>query len=238
MTMKYTASVLTIGLCLLAGGCGQNFGAHRINGETYLAAGQWDKAAPELEQYLEHRPGEADVRAGLAQAYMRMGDFPRAADHLRLVHTQVPGNEKYTDMLCDALLAAGKNDELYRTLRTEALERQNASDWLRMGNYAMKLGDKDTAQAALLAAAKVDAGRTWKPHVALFDYYRSMGLKREAIDRLRMAAYVAPMEAEVNRRIDSSGVINGPTFPMRPLEWEMTEKPSIFDLPAFLKPAK
>jgi tetratricopeptide (TPR) repeat protein len=151
---------------------------------------------------------------------MNQGRYAEAAEHLRLIHTQSPGNMKYTEMLAEALYQSKQNDELFRLLRSEAVESQNASDWIRLGQYAMKLGDKDTAKTALLSAVKVDGGRTWQPHVALYDYYRSMGQKGEAIERLRMAAFVAPNQPEVNRRIVESGAINGPTFPNMPVEWQ------------------
>ena len=212
-----TAALAT---CLALSACGTPASAYKNEGDRRFEAGQDAAAIESYEQFLDLRPGDEEARFNVAQAYMRSGQPAKAAGHLRVLHTQAPGNGEYTELLAESLLASGRRDELYRLLKSEAVEQQSMADWLRLGNYALKQGDKDTALVALLASAKVDGGRSWEPHIALYDYYRSMGQKPEAIRRLRMAAWVAPMNGEVSKRIKESGEVTGPTFAMRPDEWD------------------
>lgn len=208
-----------IAAALLLAGCNSPE-AYKIQGDTRFDAGQDALAIENYELYLNERPGNEDARYNLAQAYMRSNQPAQAASHMRVLHAQVPGKPQYTELLAESLLASGRRDELYRLLKSEAVEQQTMSDWMRLGQFALRQGDKDTAQVALLQAAKVDAGHSWEPHIALYDYYRSMGQKPEAIRRLRMAAWVAPLNAEVTRRIKESGEITGPSFALRPAEWD------------------
>lgn len=206
--------------CVLGACAGKPASAFREQGDVRMDAGQYALAIENYETYLEQRPGDHQARFNLAKAYMASGEPGKAAANMRIVNTQVPGRSAYTEFLAETLLASGRRDELYRLLKSEALDQQTMGDWLRLGRYALRQGDKDTALVALLASAKVDGGRSWEPHVALYDYYRSMGQKPEAIRRIRMAAWVAPMNAEVQRRVKESGQVTGPTFALRPDEWD------------------
>lgn len=210
----------TLTAALLLTGCSNNPAAYKSKGDTYFDAGQNQIAIENYEEYLNQRAGDEAARYNLSQAYMRINQPAKAADNLRILHTQSPRNGDYTEALAEALLAADRRDELYRLLKSEAVEQQTMEDWLRLGRFALKLGDKDTALVAFLAAAKVDGGKSWQPQIALYDYYRSMGQRPEAVRRLRMAAWVAPMNAEVTKRIAESGEVTGPTFPLRPTEWD------------------
>ncbi len=214
------AAPAALACTLLLAACGTPASSYKNKGDIYFDAGQNQVAIESYEQYLTLRAGDEAARYNLSKAYMRSGDYAKAAEHLRILHTQAPRTPEYTEALADALLAGGRRDELYRLLKSEALEQQTMDDWLRLGRFALRQGDKDTALVALLASAKVDAGRSWQPHVTLYDYYRSMGQRTEAVRRLRMAAWVAPRNPEVTRRISESGAINGPTFPLRPDEWD------------------
>lgn len=226
--MKHATFLLALPL-VLAACSGTPVSAYKDKGDTYFEAGQNQTAIEAYEQYMQLRPGDEAARFNLATAYTRTGEHAKAAEHLRILHTQVPNRPDYTDALAESLLAADRKDELYRLLKSEALEQQTMTDWLRLGRFALRQGDKDTALVALLAAARVDGGRSHEPHIELYDYYRSMGMRPEAVRRLRMAAFVSPRNAEVTRRIAESGEISGPTFPIRPDEWDARA----FDGPSF-----
>lgn len=209
----------TIALAALLASCkSTNTAGYLIDGDLAYSATQWPKAADNYEKYLTTREGDHRVRERLGNAYLNMGEYPKAVHQLRLVHTQVPGNVKVTNALAEALFKAGKNDELYRLLRSEAVESQTEADWMRLGDYAIKLGDKDTAQTAYRSAAKVCAGRSIDPYIALFDYHRSLGQREEATRNLRYAAWVDPNSSKVAERIKLAGVIDGPTFAQMPPE--------------------
>lgn len=202
---------------------GPNAAAFRADGDAAFGATQWARAAEAYEQFLELRPGDNAIRTNLGIAYMNMGDYAKAAHNLRLVYTSSPSNDRVVNLLAESLARGEKLDELFRLLRSEAVDSQQTADWMRLGRYAMRLGDKDIAQTAYLTAAKVDSGQSAEPHLALFDYYRALGNRQEAITRLRYAAYIDPNSHELRKRFEmvSSGndrAVMGPTFPLRPPE--------------------
>jgi tetratricopeptide (TPR) repeat protein len=227
---RLSALALALAVPVLAhlGGCsGPNPAPFRISGDAAFNATQWARAAEAYEQYLEIRPGDSAIRTNLGIAYMNLGDYAKAAQNLRLVYTASPSNDRIVNLLAESLARGEKLDELFRLLRSEAIDSQQTADWMRLGRYAMRLGDKDIAQTAFLTAAKVDAGQSAEPHLALFDYYRAMGNRPEAITRLRYAAYIDPQSHELRKRFDlvsagsgsgSDRAIMGPTFPLRPPE--------------------
>jgi tetratricopeptide (TPR) repeat protein len=220
MNTSRTLLAASLFATLFLSACGTPPSAYKDKGDTYFEAGQNQVAIESYEQYLTLRAGDEAARFNVAKAYTRSNQPEKAAEHLRLLHTQSPRNPEYTEALAQALLDSGRRDELYRLLKSEALEQQTMDDWLRLGRFALRQGDKDTALVALLASAKVDGGRSWQPQVTLYDYYRSMGQRTDAIRRLRMAAWVAPMNPEVTRRMAECGEVTGPTFAMRPAEWD------------------
>jgi tetratricopeptide (TPR) repeat protein len=222
------------GLLLAAGGCAGNFTGHRVNGDHAFDARNWSIASDEYAKYMESRPGDHATRLRWGKSLINQSRFEEAADVLRVLYTQQPGNDAAADALAEALYGAKANDELYRVLRSEAIETQRVSAWMRLGTFAQKLGDRDTAQVSFLSAARVDRGASYGPHLALFEHYKLMGRKSEALERLRMAAYAGPREGAVIRAIEESGVVYGPTFAKRPPEmdlgFEEAQKPVV--LPA------
>jgi len=216
-------AVATLLAVPMVGCSGPNAAGFRAYGDSAFNATQWARAAEQYEQFLELRPGDHAIRTNLGIAYMNLGEYIKAAHNLRLVYTAKPSEDKVVNLLAESLARGEKFDELYRLLRSEAVDSQDTADWMRLGRYAMRLGDKDIAQTAYLSAAKIDAGQNAEPHLALFDYYRAMGNRQEAILRLRYAAYIEPNTSELTKRFNmvSSGsdrAIMGPTFPLRPPE--------------------
>lgn len=207
------AMALSMSACMAPGS-----GAFLSNGNRAYEATKWREAIDQYEKYLELRPGDTQTRLALGKAYLNIGDHASAASNLRIVRSQLPSSEDAVNALAEALFLGEKHDELYRLLRTEAVDEQTTTAWMRLGRYAMRLGDKDTAQQAYLAAAKLDAGRNVEPQLALYDYYRAMGDKNRGIERLRMAAYINPNSSAFQSRAKESGAILGPTFPLRPAE--------------------
>lgn len=207
---------------LLLAGCSGNFAGHRVNGDHAFEARNWTIASDEYAKYMEFRPGDQMTRKRWGQSLLRQERYNEAADVLRVLYSQQPGNDETADLLAEALFGAKRNDELYRMLRSEALEAQRGESWMRLGTFAQKLGDRDTAQVSFLAAAKVTRGTSYQPHLALYEHYKLMGRKGDALDRLRMAAYAGPREGDVLRALETSGVIYGPTFPKRPPEMDLS----------------
>lgn len=230
------APAMIAAITLLAG-CKNpaNPAAYLIDGDNAFEATQWSKATESYEQYLALREGNFRVRQRIGESYLYSGKYAEAAHHLRLVYVQRPGDDKVVDLLAEALYRGDKHDELYRLLRSEAIDSQDLADWMRLGDYAMKLGDKDTAQTAYLSAAKVSGATSTKPYIALFDYYRGLGQKSLAINAIRNAAWVDSTDTKVAERIKLAGLIDGPTLPLMPAEARIGGSANV-DAPAVNKP--
>lgn len=214
-----TTAALLLGAAVVAGGCAQRSLPAVLNsGDANFKGGRFDAAAADYQEYVDRKPGDHTVRVKLGETLLKLDEPTRAAEQLRVAYSQRPGEAAYLDALCDALIAAGQTDELYRLLRTNAADRGTVDDHIRLGRYAMKLGDADTARVALLAAARVDRGTTPAPYVALTDFYLSINDTANATRRLRMAYFIDPEAGIVMERLRRMNVIVGPTFGLVPDE--------------------
>jgi tetratricopeptide (TPR) repeat protein len=242
--MKVVAHALIVATLTLAGlalpGCRTpNPQAFLTDGDLAFDATQYVNAAESYEQYLALREGDWRVRRRLAQSYLWSGDYDNAVKHARLIYTQRPGDDQAADLLAEALFKAERPDELFRVLRSEAQDSQQMVDWMRLGDYASKLGDRDSTQVAYLAAARVSRGSSIKPYIALFDHFRNLGDRPNAIRVIRYAAWVDRNDSKVADRIKLAGLIDGPTLPLQPPEarGESADLPATPANPAEVAPA-
>ncbi len=208
------ATILTASLA----GCANNPYPYREAGDSALKAQQWDKAAAEYEKYLEIKPGEPDMRHGLARAYIGQGKYLEATEQARTAYSQNPESPGYADTVAEALLLADRKDEMYRFLRTNCSERGRTDDWIRLGDFALRAGDADTAKTAYLSAARVDRGQNAAPQLALYEFFKQVKDPGNARLRLRMAYYAEPQAGDVISRLNAEGLQDTPGFGLRPLE--------------------
>src|SRR5690606_29227347 len=107
--------------------------------------------------------------------------------------------------LARAYFETGRTDDLYRFLRGLTEARARVEDYIRLGEYAARLGDPDGAEHALLTAAKIDKGQTVAPQLALARFYRTIGDNANALKRYRMAYYLDPKDEAIARAIRELG---------------------------------
>lgn len=214
--MKPMLRAALVALPLFMGGCADNPYPYQVEGDTAMQTMRYDDAVAAYSRSLELNPGDPHVRAQLGRAYMKAGRPLEASEQFRIAVSQQLGNDACLDELCDALLAAGKHDDLYGLLRTNCADRGSVGDFIRMGRYSHRMGDGDTARTSLLAAARIDGGKTVGPQIALYDFYAAIGDRASASRRLRMAYFIDPKSTDVVSRIQQSGEIPGPTFGLVP----------------------
>ncbi|MCK6477668.1 MAG: tetratricopeptide repeat protein [Phycisphaerales bacterium] len=195
--------------------------AMRDAGDTFMSVGNYAQAADEYQQYADVQPSNADVRYKLGRCYMEIGRFREAKESLQVAYNLEPDNEAYIDAYAEALMRSGENELLFAFLTKVVNERGKATDYLRMGEYAAKIGNPDDAIAALLTAAKLDGGTNVRYQLALARFYKQVGDRSREVERLRMASYLAPNNQEIRLRAAELGEIIGPTWPLRPLEQEL-----------------
>jgi predicted TPR repeat methyltransferase len=114
------------------------------------------------------------------------------------------------------MFAANEREALTALLNRAAAERGRVSDYIRLGTYAAQMGNVDEAQQALITAAKLDAGATVRPQLALADFYGSIGATDKQVRRLRMAYAIEPANDDLLKKIREAGEIPGPTFGIAP----------------------
>lgn len=212
---RLIALVLLASFIALAG-CQANPQPYIDTGDKALAVGNYNRAAADYEKALEMRPDMAAVRNSLARAYIGQGKYLEGAEMAKGAYAQRPDVPAYADTVAEALLLAGRNDEMFRFLRQNAADRGRVDDWIRLGRYSQRAGDPDSAQTALLTAARIDDGRTPDPQIALFDLYSALGQSDKAMQRLRMAYYIDPQSSLVRNRLTQQNITPGQGFGLKP----------------------
>lgn len=217
----FTRSVMgLIGAGLVFAGCSNQRSLDYVekSGDKAFASGDYATAQKEYKEYVDRRPGKARVQHSLGMSYLEMGQAQAAVQCLSVAHDLEPANDEYTEDLAQAYFKAGDRGKLYEYLHRLTQQPGTVKDYIRLGNYAAKLGDVDEAQNALFTAAKIDGGKTIEPQVALATFYASIGDKENALKRWRMALYIDPKNAEVAAKIRQLGEIPGPSYSLVPDE--------------------
>lgn len=219
---RVAATVLTAGVLLgLAGGvsgCSKQRPLHIVRQQAQFATEQrnWPKAIADYEEYLRRRPEMVEVRYDLARAYLDSGDPGKAIEHFRIVLDVYPLNDDYLDGLADAMLAANRRDDLTALLSRYASERGRPIDFLRQGEFALKLGNVDEASQAIRTSAKLFNNTSARPFLSLSKLYNELGDRERQVRYLRMAYAIQPANKETLELIRAAGEIPGPTFAMTP----------------------
>lgn len=214
------ASVFSAANLAFLPGCTKerSLSAVRESGDLAMRERRFDDAAVDYAEYADRRPGNAGVHANLGRALLESGRAPEAAEQLRLAYALKPTDDATLDALADGLLAAGQHDELYRLLRDTVESQGRVSDYLRLGRFAERMGDRDEAVTALLTGARLDAGKSAAPQLALAEFYEAAGDRAKAVERLRMAYWIDPNATGLGTKLRSFGEVPGPTAGLRPAE--------------------
>jgi tetratricopeptide (TPR) repeat protein len=215
LTTLSLAATLTV-VSLAGFGCERSLVALRDDGDKALIRGDYERAIADYTEYLDRRPGNPNVHAGLGRAYLAKGDTAHAREQLLLANSLRIEDDAILESLCDALVADKANTDLIRILRQRSIDRGLPSDFHRLGAYAQKIGDVDEAQRALITASRLENGMNVDTQIALSDLYAAVGNKPEALRRIRMAYALKPMDKRVGDRIAAMGEISGPSFALSP----------------------
>jgi predicted Zn-dependent protease len=187
-------------------------------GDRAFEQADFSVAKAEYGEYLSRKPGEARVQLRMAQTLLELGRPVDAVEYAAIAHDLRPGEETYVETYARALFEAGRTQQLYTFLRGFTADRGTVSDYIRLGEYASLLGDPDSAEHALLMAAKLDGGVTLRPQMALADFYTSIKDMTNAKRRLRMAMFIEPGNEQIHERLRSLGEVPGPSFAIVPAE--------------------
>jgi len=188
------------------------------SGDHAMRYGDYETAAMEYGEVVERRPENWRARVAYGEALLELDRAAEAREQLEVAATIRPEDIDILELLAEAMLESGDADAMATTLRRRAEDTNTVGDWLRLGIFLRRSGDLDGAERALLTAARIDRGENVEPQLALASVYREAGDDDRAVDRLRMAHYVAPEDPRVVEAIRSYGEIPGPTFARVPTE--------------------
>jgi predicted Zn-dependent protease len=187
-------------------------------GDRHYRDNQWEAARVEYQEYVDRKPGEAEVQMKLARCLVELGRSEEAVTAAAVAYDAQPNNAQALETYCMALAEAKRTDELFRILNGNCETRGSVADYDRLARFNFKLGDADGAERAYKMAATVDGGKTIEPQLALANFYKSIGDKTNEKMRLRMALYLSPSNQEIYDRLRGLGEIPGPSLAIMPEE--------------------
>jgi len=176
-----------------------------------------DQAAYELwSEYVDRRPHSNMVEYRLGMVETRLGLYNQAAGHLRIAYDLKPGNLVYLEALCNALIKAERTDSMMKLLRETIDEGETGTGYLRLAHFAKEAGQMDEAQEALILAIAQDQGDSIAPYVAMADFASVIGNTESEIEHLRFALWFDVSDPEILSRLESLGMISGPSLAVDP----------------------
>lgn len=187
-------------------------------GEHAYKLGDYTTAAADWREVVDRHPGMWNARVWLAKSYLALGEPKQAREQLEVAYTIKPLNNEVLDLLATAMLESEDFDAMSAELRRLAEDRNTVSDWMRYGTYLQKAGDYDTAEVALLTAARIDGGQRVECQIALATLYSDAGDDKKTVARLKNALYLAPNDPQIIGTLRSYGEIPGPTLAIVPPE--------------------
>lgn len=220
--LKSTLALTGVAALVLAAsaGCSGVRPLHVIHDHALqeVKAKNYQVAATDYEEYLERKPDEVKVRYELGQTYLAMGKPIDARRQLQVAYDIDPTDENVIDALAESYYQAKEFQSLSAFLRRLSSERGTVRDFLRLGDYAGRMGNADEAALALKNAAVLDEGKTVAPQIALADFYKLHNDRTNQVRRLRMALFIEPKNKVVLNRLLEMGEIPGPSLALRPEE--------------------
>ncbi len=210
-------------LLLTLAGCGGTRPLHDIqrDGDHFYRTKRWDLAVENYSEYLQRAPDNNVVRMKLGESQMNAGDPRAAIESLKIALDVDPLNDRIADGTAEALYQAGEREALTTFVQRIASERGRVKDYLRIADYMNRVGHADEAQTALVTASKISQGNNFDVQWTLVKFYKNRGDADRTIERLRMAYFLQPENAEVLAAIREMGEIPGPSFALAPREMDI-----------------
>lgn len=218
----HAALSLALGVASLTG-CASNKprALHMVerSGEHAYKLGDYSTAVSEWREVVDRRPGRWDARVWLAKSYLALGEPKAAREQLEVAYTIKPLDNDVLELLATAMLESEDFKAMSSELRQRAEDEGTVSAWMRYGTFLQKAGDFDSAETALLTAARIDKGQRLEPQMALANLYRDAGDQRRAVARLKNALWVSPGNERIMEALRSYGEVPGPTVAVVPPEY-------------------
>jgi tetratricopeptide (TPR) repeat protein len=221
MSARTIRLALALATSLALTGCTNPRPLHVVqaSADRFYMLERYNDAIPELVEFNSRKPNDPEMRYKLGKSYINTENPKAAREHMNVAVDVAPTVDKYMDGYAEALLKSGESDQMLISLRQRTSDRGTVADYLRLGQFASRVGHADEALTALKTAARLDAGKSVGPQLALASFYASVNDKPNEIRRLRMATWIAPANIQANERLRELGEIPGPSQAIQPEEW-------------------
>lgn len=178
--------------------------------------GDYQRAYELWTSYVDRRPQSvlAEHRLGLVE--MKLGLYEQAVGHFRVAHDLKPGNLEYIHSLADALVQANQTDALMSLLHETETEGPAGSGELRLARYAQQVGLMDEAHQALLRSIIRNNGQSPEPYIEMANFARTIGDPEAETQNLRYALWFDQSDPIILARLESLGMITGPSLAIAP----------------------
>lgn len=213
---RFVAALLL--LAALAG-CAPSVYTLRERGMNAYQAERYELAQRNFERVIEREPADAMANYYLGLLALKEDRANDARNHLEIAYTlfeaqpqMPPEMDRLLDALAEAMYRQGETRQLI-AFTEQAINRSGKlSDYLRKAEYLMRLGDHDSALTAYRTAINIAEPGDPTAHLALADFYESLGDRGKALATLKRAYRVDPDHERTAERLRSYGVVPGPTL--------------------------
>lgn len=212
---------ITLVLALaLAAGCETTNPELRNRGQAAYLTGNYERSLDFYGQAVRQDPTDVQAQFGLGRAHLSL-EQPRDALLALEEARALAGDDSELridifDGIAEALYQLDRHDRLHTFLRNSAARYGATADYLRQGEYLVRIGDMDGAEQAYRRGAHFAPDGEVEPFLALARFYENVNDVERAVRALRWAYYVDPNDGEVNERLRDHGWVPGPTVAEEP----------------------
>lgn len=207
-------------LVMFSVGCETTNPELRHRGNAAYLSGNYERSLEFYGQAVRQRPTDVEAQYGLGRAHLAL-DQPRDAllaleEAWALAGDDPNRTPDILDGLAEALYQLDRHERLHAFLDRTASQYGGTRDYIRQGDYLVRMGDMDAAEAAYRRAARFAADGNAEPFLALAEFYENVNDVSKAVQALRWGYYVDPNDAEVAQRLRDHGLVPGPTVAEEP----------------------
>ncbi len=211
-------------LSLVLGACGptqkvkRTFALNDLSMRAKRAetAGNMDQALSLWREYVDRRPHAHFAQYELGRLESEMGNYTEAIGHLTTAHDLRPANIQYIETLGDTFIKDGKVDSMMQLMRETVNEGEEGSGYLRLAQYARRVGLLDDSKLAIQSAMIYAGTESPEPYIAMADLAKQIGDRDLEITALRQALWFDPASDELHQRFLGLGLIPGPSLALEP----------------------
>lgn len=144
-----------------------------------------------FEQAIEKDDADWSSHRYLGKCQLSQGEYLKARlslEHALRIRDEVPETSEMRDELAEAIFKQGEYNDLYVMLENICRDSHLSYDYVRQGNYMIKINDLDQAKTAYDKAVAFAKAKEKLPHLEMEAFYRKIG-DTEGLALLLSAAY-------------------------------------------------